>query len=415
MLKPAVIILAAGKGTRMRSELPKALHPICGRPMLWHLLRRAEEIGAKKIVVVGGHGFGLVKGLVGRAATLVRQAEQRGSGHAVRQAEKALKDFNGPVVVLYCDTPLVQADSIRTLLDDHRKKGTECTLLSVDLSDPSGYGRIVRGRNGDLKAIVEHNDAGPAERRIREINVGAYVFRSKKLFGALKSVLPNPVKNEIYLTDAVGLLAREGRVTAVKTRDTRQMLGVNTLKDLTTLEGHMQEKILNKLVEKGVRIRDPRTTSIDADVTIGEGTVVFPNTVIEEGTKIGKGCRIGPFARLRGRSVIADGAVIGNFVEVVRSTVGKRTQVKHLSYLGDAKVGDDVNIGCGTITANFDGKKKHTTVIKDRAQTGSGTVLVAPVTVGRGAKTGAGAVVPKGKNVPDGAVVVGVPARKIKK
>lgn len=414
----AVVILAAGKGTRMRSELPKALHTLCGEPMLGVLLQSAEALRPRRAVVVAGYKSGLVREFIGRAGikpapTVIQQRQLWGSGHAVARTAGALSGFDGPVLLLYCDTPLISAETMKALLKKYRTASADCALLSVVLKDAGDYGRIKRTKDGSVEKIVEAGDANPAEKAIREINVGCYVFNSKKLFGALKFVRRNPRKKEYYLTDAVEILAQHGCVEAVKVKNEEEVLGINTRQDLATLQDIMQKKILDRWIGKGVQIRDPRTTTIDAGVTIGPGTVVLPNTVIEDRCIIGKGCAIGPFARLRGGSKIGDGSVIGNFVEVVRSTVGKKSLIKHLSYIGDAEVGSFVNIGAGTITANFDGKKKHKTVIKDKAQLGSGTVLVAPVTVGRAAKTGAGAVVTKGHNVPDGAVVAGVPARPL--
>ena len=411
----AVVILAAGKGTRMRSELPKALHKICGRPMLSALIETAERLGPQKIVVVAGAGWQKVREVYGRSAILVRQKALLGSGHAVYQARNVLKGFSGSVMVLYCDTPLISAETLAALLRDHRLRGTDGTLLSARMSDPHGYGRIKKDATGRVLKIVEELDATNLEKSIREINVGCYVFSGRKLFEALREVPRNAVKKEYYLTDAVGILAERGKVTALLARDPWETNGINTRQNLAWAEGLMQEKILNEWIGKGVFIRDPRTTVIDAGVAIGRDTQILPHTVIETGCVIGKNCVIGPFARLRGASRIADRAVIGNFVEIVRSTIGPGTQVKHLSYLGDAEVGASVNIGAGTITANYDGKKKHRTIIRDGAQVGSGTVLIAPVIVGRLARTAAGSVVTKGKNVPDKKTVAGVPARILKR
>jgi len=409
----AAVILAAGKGTRMHSDVPKALHTICGEPMLGHLLRKAEELGAKKIIVVAGYGVGRVREFVGNRAHVVEQKRLLGSGHALMQAEPVLSRWKGRVLVMYCDTPLVSTDTLSRILGNQRQTRDDCVLLSVNLDDPTGYGRIRKNSEGFVQKIIEENDTTPLEKAIREINTGCYVFDSRKLFTALKWIRKNPKKKEYYLTDAIEILAQSGKVAAVLTQKSEEALGVNSLAELAGIEQIMQKNILEGWARKGVRIRDPRTTTIDANVTIGSGTVVLPNTVIEENTRIGKDCRIGPFARIRGASHIGNGVVIGNFVEVVRSKIGDNAQVKHLSYVGDAVVGRSVNIGAGTITANFDGRRKHKTVIKDKAQIGSGTILVAPVTVGRAAKTGAGAVVTKGKNVPDHGIVVGVPARRI--
>ena len=399
----------------MRSESPKALHRICGETMLGHLLKAAREAGAEKIVVIAGYKIGLVRREVGNRAAVVEQRRLLGSGHAVRQAERALSGFQGAVLVLYCDTPLVSSATLKKLVGAYRRNAGGGAMLSVRMESPTGYGRLLKNSAGFVRGIVEETDAGAAERALREVNVGCYVFGQAALFAALRQVSRNPLKKEYYLTDAVGILAGQANVAAVRAEDPRETLGINTQKDLATAERLIQQRILDRWSERGVRIRDPKSTTIDAGVEIGHDTVILPNTVIEDGCVIGKNCVIGPFARLRGNSKIGDGCVIGNFVEVVRSMVGEKTQIKHLSYIGDATIGASVNVGAGTITANFDGKKKHRTVIGDGAQIGSGTVLVAPVTVGKGAKTGAGAVVTKGKNVPPGKVVAGVPAKILKR
>ena len=411
----AVIILAAGKGTRMRSPLPKALHRVCGQPMIWHLVEKANVFSAKKPVVIAGHGIKLVRNFLGQNARVIWQKRLLGSGHAVNQAAGVFRGFRGSVLVLYCDTPLIKTETIDKLLRNHRATRTDCTMLSVRLQDPSGYGRVRRAADGLVERIIEHDDASPEEQAINEINVGCYVFDARKLFSALRLVRRDPKKKEYYLTDVIAVLAENGKVDSILAGDPEEARGINTRMDLSILQEAMQENLLKKWIEKGVEIRDPKTTTIDADVEIGIDTVILPHTVIQEGSRIGRGCSIGPFARIRGGSKIGDGTVVGNFVEVVRSKIGNKSYIKHLSYIGDAEVGSGVNVGAGTITANYDGKKKHKTVIKDGAQIGSGTVLVAPVTIGRFAKTGAGAVVTKGKNVPDKTVVVGVPARQLQK
>ncbi len=422
---PTVIILAAGKGTRMNSELPKALHTLCGKPMLWHVLNnvRANNYSPlRKTIVVAGYDIEKVREFLRSEkfpVTVVHQKKQLGSGHAVAQVVGATgrsplpRNFNGSVLELYCDTPLLSLETLQRLFKNHRDHKTDCSLLSVRLKNPFSYGRGLRHEDGSVQKIVEENDATPGQKALQEINVGCYFFHSKKLFSALESVRPSPVKGEVYLTDVVEILAKNGRVEAVLTEDTDEVMGINTPRDLAVCEEKMQNHLVQAWIDKGVKIRDPKSTTLDAGVKIGAGTLVLPHTVIEDTTLIGKNCVIGPFARIRGGSRVGDGSIIGNFVEVVRSTIGKKTQVKHLSYLGDAEVGNAVNIGAGTITANYDGKKKHKTIIRDQAQIGSGTVLVAPVTVGRGAKTGAGAVVTKGKNIPAGKVFAGVPAREL--
>ena len=409
------VILAAGRGSRMQSTLPKPLQPVCGRPMLSYPLEGSTQAGSKKNIIIAGHGIEKVRAVFGKQALIVLQKEQLGSGHAVNQVARLLSHAGGSVFVLYCDTPLIRTSTLKALLDDHRRNATDCTLLSVDSPAPTGYGRVKRDAEGRVERIVEESEAAPDEKAIGEINVGCYVFNTKKLFSALKQVRRSPVKKEYYLTDVIGILSREGRVRAVKTADYEETLGVNTLVDLSRIREIMQKRICEGWMARGVDIRDPKSTFIDSGVKIGQDTVLLPHTVIEESSQIGDGCVIGPFARIRGASRIGSQSVIGNFVEIVRSQIGKATQVKHLSYLGDARLGDFVNVGAGTITANFDGKNKHVTVIRDKAQIGSGTVFVAPVTLGRGAKTGAGAVVTKGTRVKDKSVYVGVPARELKK
>ena len=419
-MRKAAIILAAGKGTRLNSSLPKALHTICGKPMLGYLVERARAAGCEKIVVVAGYKIELVREYVstlnlGKSLVVVEQKQQSGSGHAVRVASRALGGFGGAVFVFYCDTPLVSGQTVKELLNTFTARKADAALLSVELEKPFGYGRVLRGKSGEVVKIVEENNASNDEKKIREINVGCYVFDAKKLFWGLKKIKQNPVKKEYYLTDLVEIFSQSGRVEAVIARDAEEVLGVNTQKELAKLQEIAQSRILDGWMESGVRIPSPKTVTIDADVRIGQDTTVMPHTVLEQGTVIGRGCTVGPFARIRGKSRIGHHAVIGNFVEIVRSSVGDYTQVKHLTYLGDAKIGSHVNIGAGTITANFDGKKKHQTVIGDKAQIGSGTILVAPVKVGRAAVTGAGSVVTKNRNVPDHGVAVGIPARILKK
>ena len=410
----ATVILAAGKGTRMRSVVPKPLQPICGQPMLAFLLERAHEAGSKKTIVVAGHQIEKIRAALGKRTIVIEQKQQLGSGHAVSQSARLLAASSGSVLVLYCDTPLIKKETLKELLDNHRRQGTDATILSFESPRPAGYGRVKRGADGRVSGIVEESEASDEERTIREINVGCYVFNAKKLFSALKRVQKSPVKKEFYLTDVIGLLSQEGRVEAVKTGDHEETLGVNTLADLAVIRSVMQKRICERWMSEGVAIQDPKSTFIDSDVRIGQDTVLLPHTVIAEGSRIGDRCVIGPFARIRGSSRIGPQSVIGNFVEIVRSHIGIATQVKHLSYLGDARVGDRVNVGAGTITANYDGKNKHVTVIRDRAQIGSGTILVAPTIVGYGAKTGAGAVVTKGTRVKDGATYVGVPAKELR-
>ena len=285
--------------------------------------------------------------------------------------------------------------------------------MSFEADDPAGYGRILRARDGSLVKIVEELNATAGEKAVREVNAGIYCFRGDALYGVLSRVAPDPVKKEIYLTDAVELLAQESSVQIVTAQDPTETLGINSRVDLSVATQMVKKQILKKLMLDGVTIVDENTTFIEERVKIGRDTVIYPNTVIEGPSEIGSHCRIGPFARIRAGVQLGSGVTIGNFVEVVRSRIGDKAIVKHLTYLGDAQIGSEANIGAGTITANFDGKKKQQTVIQDGAQIGSGTVLVAPVRVGKNAKTGAGSVVTRGHDVPAGETVAGVPARPL--
>lgn len=408
---PIALILAAGKGTRMKSALPKALQLLGGKPMVQSLIDAAKRAGCGKVYVVAGFGYEAVRAKLPKEVTVIHQKEQLGSGHAVMVAEPHLKKEKGPLLLLYCDTPLIQSDTLKALIRQRQSAKAEAALLTADFCNPTGYGRVIRGDGDFVEKIVEENDANEEEKRITEVNVGCYVFDVKKLFQSLKLVKQNPKKKEYYLTDAVGIMTQSGTVTALKSTDPDESLGVNNRLELADAEKALQKRVLRRFMESGVGVRDPQTTFVDSDVEIGQDTLLLPGTVIEEGSRIGQRCVIGPYARIRGGTVIGDEVVIGNFVEVVRSRIGNRTQVKHLTYLGDAEIGCSVNIGAGTITANYDGKNKHRTVVKDQARIGSGTVFVAPVTVGKSAVTGAGAVVTRNTKIQDGQVYIGVPAR----
>jgi bifunctional UDP-N-acetylglucosamine pyrophosphorylase/glucosamine-1-phosphate N-acetyltransferase len=414
----AAVILAAGAGTRMKSELPKVLHPVCGVPMLGHVLGTVGTLGIRRKLVIAGHLREQVRAYVkdfDRRAEVVTQWPPRGTGHALLQTRKPLRSYCGSVLVLCGDAPLIRASSLESLIRFRQAKDAACVILTFTLQDPTGYGRILRDANGRVVRIVEQLSASPQEKAVREVNSGVYCFDARALFKALERVKPDPIKNEIYLTDAVAILAREGRVEAIETDTPEETLGVNTRKDLAEVTKIRKTAILEKLMGEGVTIVDPATTFIGEGVKIGPDTVVHPNTVIDGPAVIGRKCSIGPFARIRAGVKLGNEVTVGNFVEVVRSTVGDRTLVKHLTYLGDTEVGSDTNIGAGTITANFDGAKKHRTVIGRGVKVGSGTVFVAPVNIGDKAVTGAGAVVTRGTRVKAGETVVGIPARPASK
>jgi bifunctional UDP-N-acetylglucosamine pyrophosphorylase/glucosamine-1-phosphate N-acetyltransferase len=407
------ILLAAGQGIRMKSDQPKVLHKVLGTPMVRLALRALRAAGADPVIAVVGYRADAVRAaLAGEPVVFVDQAEQKGTGHATLLCDKAARRVRGPLVVMCGDTPLVTAATLESLVAAHRRAGSAATLLTVRVDDPSGYGRILRDGSGAIRAIVEEVDATPEQRLLREINPAVYAFDPAALFSALRKVRPDNRMGEIYLTDVIRILLADGkRVETVPVRDAAELLGVNSRRDLAAATDALRRREIARHLEAGVTIVAPDATYIESGVEIGPDTVIFPYSVIRSGVRIGRHCEVGPFAQLRDGTVLEDGAEVGNFVEVKKSSLGSHTKAKHLSYLGDARIGSRVNIGAGTITANYDGTAKHPTVIEDGASTGSGTVLIAPVTLGRGAKTGAGAVVPAGRDIPAGATVVGVPAR----
>jgi bifunctional UDP-N-acetylglucosamine pyrophosphorylase/glucosamine-1-phosphate N-acetyltransferase len=405
------VVLAAGKGVRMKSDRPKVLHEILGRPVLDFVLRNLRLAGVDGIVLVVGHQADRVKAAAPGCA-YVEQTEQKGTGHALLCAEPALKGFDGDLFVVAGDAPLIGPETLRRLIEDHRAQSREATFLSACLEDPTGYGRVLRDKEkGRFLRLVEQVDATPEQRLIPECNSGTYVFKAPALFQALREIRPDNRKGELYLTDVLGVLSGKGRpVDALKSLQPNEIYGINGRRDLVACTNYLRWKNLEYHMDNGVSVVDPSTTYIEEDVTIGQDTVIQPFTVIRRGVVIGKGCEVGPFSQLRAGTVLEDGAEVGNFVEVKKSRIGAHSKAKHLSYLGDATLGARVNIGAGTITANYDGVNKHATRIGDGAHLGSNTVLVAPVVIGAGAKTGAGTVVVRGE-VPAGATAVGVPAR----
>lgn len=407
------VVLAAGRGVRMKSEKAKVLHGLLGRPLIHHVLRSLRSAGVKDIVVVVGHQEDAVKKASGAGVAFARQAEQKGTGHAALSAEKSLKGYHGLVFVVAGDAPLITPETLKAMVAAHREAGAAATVLTCCIDDPSGYGRITRDESGAFLGIVEDGDATEKQKEIQEVNSGAYVFDSKDLFRALKEVKANPKKGEIYLTDALRVLMNHQRpVMTHRAADPAEVYGINSRRDLVAATNFLRWRILERHMDNGVTIVDPSTTFIEEDVTIGADTVVLPYTVIEHDVTIGRGCEVGPFSHLRPGAVLDDGAEVGNFVEVKKSRLGPHSKAKHLAYLGDATLGSGVNIGAGTITANYDGKHKHATVIGDGAHIGSNSVLVAPVKLGKNVTTGAGAVVLR--DVADGDTVVGVPARSLR-
>jgi len=422
-----VIILAAGKGTRMRSPLPKVLHRLAGMPLVEHVIHVAQNLGAAAVHAVYGHGGEQVPQALARLpVNWVKQEPQLGTGHAVQQAMPAVT--GDLVLVLYGDVPLTRLETLRALVEAAR--GGALAVLTARLPDPSGYGRIVRDGQGRVVRIVEQKDATEAEKAISEINTGILAAPAARLRAWLAGLRNHNAQKEYYLTDVIGMAAAEGMpIATAQPAAAWEILGVNSKQQLAELERIHQRNQANALMEQGVTLRDParfdlrgelhcgQDVEIDVNVviegkvtlgdrvkigpnnilkdcTVGPDTVIHPNCVIETAT-IGADCRVGPFARIRPEAEIADQAHIGNFVEIKKSQVGKGSKVNHLTYVGDSTVGQGVNIGAGTITCNYDGANKHRTVIGDNAFIGSNAALVAPVTIGAGATIGAGSVITK--------------------
>jgi len=398
----------------MKSDRPKVLHTICGRPMVEYVLDLARSLKIKNTVVVLGHKADEVKKSLRPGVKVVIQKRLVGTADAVKVALSALKNFKGTVLILYADIPLLKKETIKSLIERHIRDNLDATILTATIDKPKGYGRILRDKLASISGIIEEKDADDYEKEIKEINTGIICFDKEKLVSALRGVRPNNRKKEYYLTDAVSMFYKKGYlVTSAKISDINEAMGINSRVDLARANRIMQQRINEKLMLGGVGIIDPVSTFISYGAKIGRDTTIYPFTVIENDVKIGKRCLVGPFAHLREGTRIEDDCLVGNFLEIVRSRLSAKTLVKHFSYLGDVRIGRNANIGAGTVVANFDGKKKHVAVIGDNAFVGSDTVLVAPVRVGKGARTGAGSVVLK--NVAGGTTVVGVPARPINK
>ena len=445
-MKATAVILAAGQGTRMRSALPKVLHPLGGKPLLQYSLDLAAQIGSSSPVVVVGHGAEQVRKTVGDEARFAVQENQLGTANAVQAAEKVVAGEAGLVVVISADMPLLRPETLQELVNRQVKNDGPISMLTVVSDNPRGFGRIVRTAGGGVAAIVEEAQATPEQLAIHELNVGAYCFRDDWLWPALNRVKISP-KGEYYLTDLVEIAVAEGQVVqALVAEDLEETIGINTRVHLSEAEAILRKRINTAWMESGVMMIDPASTYIDASVQIGRDTVIWPNTYLHGSTVIGEDCEIGPntiiydtkvgnrckilssvlekaeledgvdmgpFARLRKGAHLAEGVHMGNFGEVKDSYVGPGSKMGHFSYIGNATIGKDVNIGAGTITCNYDGKHKHPTEIGDNVFIGSDTMLVAPVKIGAGARTGAGAVVTK--DIDADTTVVGVPARPLHK
>jgi len=443
MKKLAVIVLAAGQGTRMKSKLAKVLHPLCGRPMALYAADLAESLAKGRVAVVVGYQAEKVKELLAdRKISLVAQACQLGTGHAVLQAQSVFQGAMGHgrgshgwnglrFVILSGDTPLLTEATVRALLATHERERATVSLLTAHLARPVGYGRIVRGRDGSVWKIIEDKDATPSERRLNEVNAGIYVVEGSFLFPALASLKPVNAQKEYYLTDIVDAAIRQGKkVAADIAADPVEALGINTRVELAEAERVLRGRVRQRLMEAGATFLAPETSFVDMGVTIGRDSVIHPHVTLEgrtmigedcvvrshtrlvecalgdgvtildgcviEGSRLEAGCRVGPFAHLRPGTIVRRHARVGNFVELKNTDLGEGAKVNHLSYLGDARIGKRVNVGAGTITCNYDGVNKHQTVVGDDVFIGSDVSLVAPVTVGKGAMIAAGSVVTQG-------------------
>jgi bifunctional UDP-N-acetylglucosamine pyrophosphorylase / glucosamine-1-phosphate N-acetyltransferase len=451
-----IIILAAGLGTRMKSNLAKVLHRLDGRPLINHVCETALSLGPKRVCVVVGHQAADVERAVlnecdAATITFAVQKEQLGTGDAVNSAREQFENNDSVTLVLSGDVPMIRKETLAALVEQHTSQGDDgaaCTVLTIDLKDPFGYGRVVRDHSKGFDRIVEQKDATEHEKTINEINSGIYCFDTKKLFAALSQVSTDNAQGEYYLTDVPRILREQGDEVAIyKCDDPLEVEGVNDRKQLAGMEKQIRRRTVAKLMlESGVTFIDPKASYVSAKAAIGRDTVIYPNVTIEGKTVIGEGCvlrpgsritnstigngvevrdhcfitdseigdncAVGPMAHLRGHAVMEADAKVGNFVELKKSRLGRGSKASHLTYLGDATIGEGTNIGAGTITCNYDGKNKHETHIGNKVKIGSDTMLIAPITVGDGAVTGAGSVVTK--DVEPNKLVVGAPARVLR-
>lgn len=432
------LILAAGKGTRMKSKLPKVLHKVGGKPMLQHVIDAAKRAGSNREVVVIGSGAQLVEQAI-HGVEFVLQTEQLGTGHAVLTARKNFENSDCTLMILCGDTPLLTSKLLINFATAHEKSNCAATVLTAEMPDPKGYGRVLHDAEGNFQRIVEDKDADAEIKKIREVNAGCYCFDVKKLFGALDRVTNDNAQREYYLPDVLEILQGDGeRVGVFLAEYCDETIGINTREQLSAAGQALRMRKERALMESGVTIVDPATTFIDSDVEIGQDTIIYPNTYLEGNTRIGTDCEIGPnvrfvnmtvgnnvtahfsychdaeiyndvtlgpYVHVRPGSKISDRVKVGNFVEIKNSNIGKGTKLPHLQYIGDADIGENVNIGCGTVTCNYDGKNKHRTKIGDNAFIGCNTNLVAPVEIGEGAYTAAGSTITK--DVPKNNLAIG--------
>lgn len=411
----ALVVLAAGKGKRMKSKQPKVLFDLCGKPALFYPLHAASALKPKRRVVVVGFGADQIKeAFAGSDVEFVLQKELLGTGHALQMTYDTLKDFKGDLMVLYGDGPLIKDETLMAIAEKHRSEGNIATIMTAVHKDPMGYGRIIRNDDGSFKQIIEEKDADAETKKIQEVNTGITIYRCPEVFEYLKLLKDDNQQKEFYLTDLPQIFVEKGfKVGILLHHDAGELDGFNSIDQYAKLRKKLQMRILENHMDHGVTLVDPESTYIDFDVEIGPGTRILPFTVIQGQVKIGEACSIGPFTYIRDGSVLDGEASIGSFVEIKNSHLEKGVFTRHLSYIGDAEVGEETNIGAGTIVANFDGREKHRTVIKDRAFVGSGTIIIAPAEIGSESTTGAGAVIRHHTVTEPGSVYVGVPAEKL--
>ena len=434
----AAVIMAGGKGKRMKSDLLKVLHKIAGKPILNYILDTINQLNLKKTIIVVGHQGNKIKELFGSDIEYAEQSEQLGTAHAVLQSKEILESFAGNVLILSGDVPFLKVNTLKKFLSYHQRNKHSCSLISAFLEDSRDYGRIIRNEKGEIKEIVEEVDLNEKEKAIKEVNAGIYCFEKNKLFQVLEKITPYNRQNEYYLTDAIKILSEEGsRIGNIVLEDHEEMFGINTRVDLAAASKKINQRVLHQLMLQGVTIIDQASTFIEEEVQIKKDTTIHPYTMIQNKSKIGKNCiigpyshiinsqigngvivwssvieqskiedgvKIGPFSHLRPGTTVKKSAKIGNFVEIKKSIIGEESKVSHLTYLGNAKLGKNVNVGAGTITCNYDGEKKNTTIIEDNVFVGSNNALVAPVKLGKASYTGAGSTITK--DIPENSLAI---------
>ncbi|PYZ91547.1 bifunctional UDP-N-acetylglucosamine diphosphorylase/glucosamine-1-phosphate N-acetyltransferase GlmU [Salipaludibacillus keqinensis] len=438
MKKRFAVVLAAGKGTRMKSDLYKVLHPVCGKPMVQHIVDQLKQCQIDEMVTIVGHGAEKVKDQLGDRVKYALQEEQLGTAHAVMQAEQALVNKQGITMVVCGDTPLLTKSTMDALLEHHESTNAKATVLTANAEDPTGYGRVLRNSQQRVEKIVEHKDATDIEKQVKEINTGTYCFDNEVLFDTLKRIGNDNVQGEYYLPDVIEILQKDGEtVSAYQTEYFHETMGVNDRVALSQAEKWMKKRINEQWMREGVSIIDPDQTYISPDTTIGKDTILYPGTILSGTTSIGERCQIGPhteildsqignettvkqsvvhfsevgnavsigpYSHLRPETKLADNVRVGNFVELKKMSMGEGSKASHLSYLGDAEIGEKVNVGCGSITVNYDGKNKFLTKVEDGAFIGCNSNLIAPVTVGKGSYVAAGSTITD--NVPQDSLAI---------